>query len=61
MQVTVTDTTLFHVAATWLSDATSWDRIANLNGLDDPMVIGTVTLTLPALGAPLIMPTNQLA
>ncbi len=60
MQVTVTDTTLFHVAATWLSDATSWDHIASLNGLDDPMIIGTVTLTLPPLGASLLMPTRQL-
>ena len=60
MQVTVTDTTLFHVAVTWLSDATSWDQIASLNGLDDPMVIGTVTLTLPSIGAPFIMPANKL-
>ena len=45
--VTVTNTTLFHVAAIWLGDATEWNRIAALNLLNDPLVLGTVTLTLP--------------
>ena len=50
MTVVATDTTLFHVAATWLGDATSWDLIANLNGLSDPMIIGSFTLRLPPQG-----------
>ena len=47
MTVTVTNTTLFHVAAQWFADATQWSRIAQQNGLSDPMIIGTVTLQLP--------------
>ncbi len=45
--VTVSNTTLFHVAAAALGDATQWDRIAALNGLDDPLVTGVMTLVLP--------------
>ncbi len=40
--------TLFHVAAAELGDATQWLRIARLNGLDDPVLEGIVTLKLPA-------------
>lgn len=39
--------TLFHVAAAELGDATQWLRIARLNGLDDPVLSGLVTLRLP--------------
>ena len=53
MQVTVSDTTLFHVAATWLGDATQWNRIADLNHLSDPMLVGVVTLFVPLMsGSP---------
>ena len=45
--VTVSNTTLFHVAAAVLGDATQWNRIAALNGIDDPMIVGVVTLVLP--------------
>ena len=45
--VTVSDTTLFHVAASVFGDATAWTRIAAVNGLSDPMLNGTVTLVLP--------------
>ena len=45
--VTVTNTTLFHVAALWLGDATAWDRIAALNLLTDTTIVGTITLMLP--------------
>ena len=45
--ITVSNTTLFHVAAATLGDATAWNRIAILNGLSDPSVVGTVTLLLP--------------
>jgi nucleoid-associated protein YgaU len=38
---------LFQIAAAQLGDATQWVRIAALNNLDDPMLQGVVTLTLP--------------
>lgn len=47
MTVTVVNTTLFHVAALYLGDATLWNLIASANGLSDPMVNGTVQLVLP--------------
>jgi hypothetical protein len=40
-------TTLFHVAAQQLGDATQWIRIAQLNGLSDPQITGIVTLLIP--------------
>lgn len=46
-RVTATDTTLFHVAALFLGDPTQWARIARLNGLTDPIIVGSVTLALP--------------
>ena len=45
--VTVAGGTLFRVAADELGDATQWVRIAALNGLNDPMLSGVVTLKLP--------------
>lgn len=45
--VTVTGTTLFHVAAALLGDATQWITIAMLNGMTDPVITTPVTLTLP--------------
>lgn len=45
--MTVSNTTLFHVAASVFRDATQWHRIATLNGLSDPMISGVVTLMLP--------------
>ena len=50
MTAIVTNTTLFHVAAAYLLDATQWNRIAALNGLSDPMIVGTVTLLIPQPG-----------
>lgn len=47
MTVTVVNTTLFHVAALYLGDATLWNLIANANGLTDPFLSGTVWLVLP--------------
>lgn len=38
---------LFQLAATYLGDATQWNRIAQLNGLYDPMITGVVTLKIP--------------
>ena len=45
--ITVTGGNLFQVAAAQLGDATQWIRIAELNGLLDPMLSGLVTLSLP--------------
>ena len=39
--------TLFHVAASELSDATQWNRIAEANKLSDPILTGIVTLRIP--------------
>jgi hypothetical protein len=38
---------LFRIAMEALGDATQWDRIALLNGIDDPMLVGLNTLRLP--------------
>jgi L-ascorbate metabolism protein UlaG (beta-lactamase superfamily) len=46
-QITTTATSLFHLAATELQDATQWIRIAQQNNLTDPMLTGVITLTLP--------------
>ncbi len=46
-EITVISGTLFHVAAAELGDATQWLRIARLNGLNDPVLAGPVTLRLP--------------
>lgn len=46
--ITVTGGNLFSIAAAELGDATQWIRIAQLNGLSDPMLQGVVTLRIPA-------------
>ncbi|MCP1243068.1 LysM peptidoglycan-binding domain-containing protein [Acetobacter lambici] len=54
IKVTAADRTLYHVAASYLGDATQWWRIAQLNGLTDPDLsafVTPVTLTLPAKDA----------
>lgn len=43
-------TTLFDIAANHLGDATQWYRIAKLNGLTDPVVLGPVELKIPNAG-----------
>jgi len=45
--ITVTGSNLFQVAAQQLGDATQWIRIAQANGLSDPMLSGLVTLSIP--------------
>jgi nucleoid-associated protein YgaU len=45
--VTVAGGNLFQIAAQYLNDATQWIRIAQLNGIDDPMLTGVVTLLIP--------------
>jgi len=45
--VTVIGGNLFKIAALYLKDATQWIRIAQANGLSDPVVTGMITLTIP--------------
>lgn len=45
--VTVAGGNLFALAAQYLGDATQWVRIAQVNGLNDPVLTGLVTLVLP--------------
>jgi len=47
-QVTVVGGNLFQLAARLLGDATQWLRIAQLNRLSDPVLVGVVTLDIPA-------------
>ena len=46
--ITVAGGNLFQIAAEQLGDATQWNRIALLNGLNDPMLAGVMTLLVPA-------------
>lgn len=46
-KITVAGGNLYALAAAHLGDATQWIRIAQLNGLSDPMLTGLVTLVLP--------------
>lgn len=45
--ILVADTTLFHVAAEYLDDATRWADIARLNGISDPVIVGVRKLAVP--------------
>lgn len=47
MTITVAGGNLCEIAARHLGDATQWIRIAQLNGLSDPALVGLVTLVLP--------------
>lgn len=38
---------LYRIAAEQLNDATQWIRIAQLNGVNDPMLTGVQTLLIP--------------
>lgn len=46
-QITVNGGNLFLIAAQQLGDATQWLRIAQLNGLSDPIISGQITLKIP--------------
>lgn len=46
--ITVTGGNLYQLAAQYLGDATQWNRIAEVNGLLDPVLSGVVTLKIPA-------------
>jgi len=45
--ITMAGGDLFRLALEQLGDATQWNRIAALNGLDDPVLDGLQTLRLP--------------
>jgi hypothetical protein len=45
--VTVAGGNLFKLAAVYLNDATQWNRIAQANGLSDPVLSGLNTLVIP--------------
>ena len=47
MTLTIAGSNLFRIAAEQLGDATQWIRIAQLNGLIDPMLSGVHTLQIP--------------
>ena len=47
--VTVAGGNLFQLALQYLGDATQWNRIAQENGLIDPMLTGVVTLNIPSV------------
>ena len=48
--ITVVGGNLFALAAQYLGDATQWNRIAQLNGLSDPVIVGQMTLKIPPIG-----------
>ena len=45
--ITVVGDNLFRIATEQLRDATQWIRIAELNGLSDPVLAGVTTLLIP--------------
>lgn len=45
--ITVAGGSLFRIAADQLGDATQWIRIAQLNRISDPMLVGVTTLAIP--------------
>jgi nucleoid-associated protein YgaU len=49
--ITVAGGNLFQLAAQYLKDATQWIRIAQANGLSDPVITGLQTLVIPPLDA----------
>ncbi|HQT63915.1 MAG: hypothetical protein B7Z75_03965 [Acidocella sp. 20-57-95] len=51
MKITVIGGNLFCIAATYLEDATQWIRIAQANGLSDPVLIGMTTLYIPPVNS----------
>lgn len=45
--IVVVGANLFRVAAEQLNDATQWIRIAQLNELSDPFIVGVMELKIP--------------
>lgn len=46
--MTVSGGNLYALALSYLGDATQWNRIAQANGLLDPVIVGVVTLNIPS-------------
>ena len=46
--ITVSGGNLFQLAMLYLGSAEQWNRIAQANGLVDPMLSGIMTLVIPA-------------
>ena len=46
--ITVSNVSLFALAAKYYGDATAWNVIAEANGLTDPMIFETMTITIPS-------------
>ncbi len=49
--ITVAGGNLFALAAKYLNDATQWIRIAQANGLSDPVLQGVTLLVIPPVDA----------
>lgn len=49
VSITVAGGNLFAIAAERLGDATQWIRIAQLNNLSDPLLLGVATLLIPPI------------
>lgn len=49
--ITIFSGNLFEIAARYLGDATQWVRIAQLNGVSDPMISAMTVLRLPPVDA----------
>jgi hypothetical protein len=47
--ITIAGGNLFALALQYLGDATQWNRIAQENGLIDPMITGIMTLQVPSV------------
>ena len=46
--ITVGSGNLYNIALKYLGDAQQWNRIAQANGLKDPVLTGVTTLKIPA-------------
>lgn len=47
--VTVAGGNMYKLALQYLGDATQWNRIAQLNKMFDPIIVGVVTLKIPSI------------
>ena len=45
--ITISRTTLFHIALEYLGDATLWQVIADVNAITDPYIHKMTILTIP--------------
>lgn len=47
--ITVAGGNLYQLALVYLGDAAQWNRIAQANGLIDPVITGIATLKIPSV------------